>query len=287
MASIARTIPSDTFRVRGPVAVTLALCMMAIGGFAALKACAGPALPADERTALIDGRKVAFRVLGAGRPAVVMVSGLGEGMASFKDVAPDLARDHTVILYDRAGYGASAPTAGPRDAEGASRELSALLAQSSVPGPYVVIGHSLGGTYAEYFAARNPGAVAGLVLEESRPSDFERRCLAARAGMCGPPAMLMRFEPLGAQREFAGLEATMREVAATAPVQGKPVLVLSRAITDRPAAGDAVWRDAQADLAARYPGSAHVTAAEGGHALHKDQPTWFTAQVRTFLAELR
>ena len=47
---------------------------------------------------------------------------------------------------------------------------------------------------------------------------------------------------------------------------------------------DAVWRDAQADLAARYPGSTHVTAPAGGHALHKDQPAWFVAQVRSFLA---
>ena len=60
MASKSR--PSETFRVRGPVAVTLAICLVAVGGLAALRACAGPARSADERTVLIDGRKtVVFR----------------------------------------------------------------------------------------------------------------------------------------------------------------------------------------------------------------------------------
>jgi len=55
----------------------------------------------------------------------------------------------------------------------------------------------------------------------------------------------------------------------------------------KPAAADAVWRDAQADLARRYPGSAHLTAAAGGHGLHRDEKAWFLASVRTFLAGVR
>ena len=62
---------------------------------------------APPRTARVDGQAVAYRVLGAGRPVLVLISGLGEGMASFDDVAGDLAHSATVIAYDRAGYGGS------------------------------------------------------------------------------------------------------------------------------------------------------------------------------------
>ena len=52
-------------------------------------------------------REIAYRVLGTGKPVIVMISGLGDGMATFNSVASDLAESATVIIYDRAGYGAS------------------------------------------------------------------------------------------------------------------------------------------------------------------------------------
>jgi len=43
----------------------------------------------------------------------------------------------------------------------------ALLREASLPGPYVLVGHSLGGLYARRFATRFPDDVAGLVLVDS------------------------------------------------------------------------------------------------------------------------
>ena len=122
-----------------------------------------------------------FRVLGSGRPAVVMISGLGDGMATFDDVAAELAKTRMVIVYDRAGYGGSERANGPRDAVAAARELSGLLAQSGVAGPFVVSGHSLGGLFAEYYAATHPEQVAGLILE-----DFPSRRFHAALHGLGP-----------------------------------------------------------------------------------------------------
>lgn len=82
--------------------------VMVAAGLARAVGCV-PAAPKDARFATIEGRRVAYRVIGAGRPALVMISGLGEGMASFEAAAPALATKATLILYDRAGYGASAP----------------------------------------------------------------------------------------------------------------------------------------------------------------------------------
>lgn len=229
-----------------------------------------------------DGHAVAYQVQGQGRPVLVLISGLGDGMASFREVAPDLAAHGTVILYDRAGYGGSGAPAGPRDAEAVDRELDALLAASGVPSPYVLAGHSIGGLYAEYFAARHPDKVAGLILDESRPAGFTDRCQAAGLSMCVATPAMMTFAPQGAQAEVAALDAAVAQVEALAPVPGKPVLVLSRAPGAKPM--DRLWTQAQSDLAARYPGALHRTAPAGGHYVHRDQRAWFVDEVTAFLA---
>ncbi len=241
----------------------------------------------DVRTAQVDGHAVAYQVLGHGGPVLVLISGLGDGMDTFKAVAPDLAKSATVIVYDRAGYGGSGRAAAIRDAAAADRELVGLLKASGVKGPYVIAGHSLGGLYAEYFAAHHPGEVAGLILEDSRPADFTRRCQAAKLPLCVIPPILERFMSNGARAELAGLDDTLAQVAAVVRPLPKPVLVLSHPVGPNAKPFDALWKAAQADLAARYPGSRHLTAPAGGHYIHKDQGAWFVSRVADFLAPMR
>jgi pimeloyl-ACP methyl ester carboxylesterase len=258
------------------------LSLVVIAGIA-LNAGSCTATPSDSASVIVDGRSVAYRVLGSGDPVVVMLAGLGDGMDSFEDVAPDIARVATVIIYDRAGYGGSAAASSPRDAEAVDRELSGLLAQIGVRGPYVLLGHSVGGLYAEYIAAKHGDQVTGLILEESRPADFTRRCEAAQAGWCTPPELLTWLMPTGAQDEFEALAATIAQVESARSVSGQRVMILSRSTPEEPTAIDALWAHAQADLAARYAGSQHLTATHAGHYIHQDERAWFVASIATFL----
>ncbi len=260
---------------------TTASMLLAIGMLFSAASCA--TAPRDARFAEVDSHRIEYRVLGSGRPTIVMLSGLGDGMATFQDVAPELATNATVILYDRAGYGGSDPTTGPHDAEAAARELSAVLEQSGVSGPYVLVGHSLGGLYAEYFAAQHPDQTLGIVLEESRPANFTRRCEDAGISSCTLPASLAWTLPEGGRAELASLTATVKEVERIGAAHGKPVLVLSRPLTANPGAFDVLWSTAQRDLAARYPGARQVVAEGGGHYIHRDQRAWFVETVRAFI----
>lgn len=240
------------------------------------------AAPADTRVASVEGRTIAYRVLGAGKPVIVMVSGLGDGMHSFKDVAPQLAEGATVILYDRAGYGLSTAASGPADAKAAALDLDAVLTQSGVPGPYILVGHSLGGLFAEYYAATHANQIAGLVLEESRPADFSRRCEAARIPVCTPtPAMMVGF-PQGARDEVAAFASTSAQVEVISPVRDKAVLVISRPFGQKPSPFETLWTETQADLARRYAGATHLTAPGGGHYVHRQQRAWFVSVLRQF-----
>jgi len=82
-------------------------------------------------------------------------------------IAPVVARDTRVCVYDRAGRGWSDPADGPQDAVQTRTDLHTLLDHAHIPGPYVLAGHSFGGLYILTAAATYPDQVAGMVLLDS------------------------------------------------------------------------------------------------------------------------
>ncbi len=82
-------------------------------------------------------------------------------------IAPAVARDTRVCVYDRAGRGWSDPADGTQDGARIATDLHTLLHNAGVPGPYVLAGHSFGGLYVRSYAAQYPDDVAGLVLVDS------------------------------------------------------------------------------------------------------------------------
>ena len=80
-----------------------------------------------------------------------------------------------VCAYDRAGQGWSDDADSPQDGVTAAEDLHALLAVAGEHGPYVLVGHSIGGPYAMTYAAQYPEQVAGMVLlDSSSPEQFTR-----------------------------------------------------------------------------------------------------------------
>ncbi|HYO17932.1 MAG TPA: alpha/beta hydrolase, partial [Dermatophilaceae bacterium] len=104
---------------------------------------------------------------GSGSPTVVLEAGGGEMSSNLGWIAPAVARDTRVCVYDRAGRGWSEPADTPQDGTQIATDLHTLLQRGHVPGPYVLAGHSFGGLYVLNFAARYPTEVAGMVLVDS------------------------------------------------------------------------------------------------------------------------
>lgn len=98
---------------------------------------------------------------------MILEAGLGNFSPVWGAVQARLARTGRVCSYDRAGLGWSDPSPLPRDAEHAAAELHALLAAAGEAGPFVLVGHSLGGLYTLAYAALYPDEVAGLVLVDA------------------------------------------------------------------------------------------------------------------------
>lgn len=111
----------------------------------------------------------------AGRPTVILETLSGGIGAYWGWVQPEIAKQTRVCSYDRAGRAWSEPASEPLSLAQTVRDLHTLLANAGVDGPYVLVGHSIGGIYVRKYAADYPNEVVGMVLvDASHPEQFAR-----------------------------------------------------------------------------------------------------------------
>ncbi len=122
------------------------------------------AYPPPGRMVDVGGYRLHINCTGEGSPTVVIEAGWGDSSASWGWVQPEVAKTTRVCTYDRAGMGWSEASPEPRTAREFAKELHTLLANANEPGPYVLVGHSLGGYTVRVYAHDYPEEVAGLVL---------------------------------------------------------------------------------------------------------------------------
>ncbi|GIH52480.1 Pimeloyl-ACP methyl ester carboxylesterase [Microbispora rosea] len=135
--------------------------------------------PASETTAPplgrlydVGERRLMLHRSGAGGPSVVFLPGAGLVGLDFLNVQEGAAAFATSVLYDRGGTGWSTSAPLPRRAAEVAVELRDLLRAAAVPGPFLLVGHSLGAFYARRYAQLFPGEVAGLLLLDPGHEDI-------------------------------------------------------------------------------------------------------------------
>jgi pimeloyl-ACP methyl ester carboxylesterase len=274
------------------------LALIAIGGAVgtiAHAASSNPA-PASGRTYLANGHRLYVSCVGSGSPTVVLFSGLGEWTPNWAWVQENVSRTTRVCAFDRAGEGWSGGNAVREDGHRLASDLHALLQTAHVPGPYLLAGHSVGGTYALVYAEQYPKQVAGLALIDSATpyqfdlsdyrsfySTFKRASavlpvaartvmgrIALRSGFgLLPPrardaARAFNSSPsqLTASRiEFLQLPTVFDQAKALHSLHGKPLAVLSASVGEMHG-----WAAAQNKLARLSTNSTHRTVAGASHA---------------------
>lgn len=159
-----------------------------------------------------DGRHLHAVSSGSGPDLVVLEAGMGAGALSWGPVMERLAPHTRVLAYDRAGYGASAPDARPRDLARLADDL-VLLCETFGHERLVLVGHSWGGPVARMAVARLLGgeperAGPGAAAEGAGPA-------AGRA-----PAGLVLVDPSDEHAELYFSRGMQMQAAVQGPLLG-------------------------------------------------------------------
>jgi len=227
-----------------------------------------PANASPARTQLdglfdVGGHRLYLRCTGHGAPTVVMDASLGADSTTWAEVEPAISRYTRVCVYDRAGMGRSDPAPGVTTSGEMVTELRTLLHVSGEDGPYVLVGHSLGGLNAQLFARDDGGeSVVGMVFVDATPAQF-----VAVLDSLGAPVPTPRELP-----EPVDIRASVAEVLSAPAFPPVPLLVLTHGLPTLPPPLEEAWQDLQAYHAQLSPLGELVVADESHHFIQLDQP---------------
>jgi len=231
----------------------------------------GPSLVTVENKT-VDNRTVELYSKQNGSPTVVFENGLGGTMQWWSKIIPKIEDNISVFAYNRAGYGKSASVKSEHDGEHIVEELRTTLKSNGIVPPYILVGHSLGGLYMQYFARKYPGDVKALILVDStHPNQLEGDGNPEK----WPIITQLLFNTLlseSAKKEFDALNETGKEVLALPTVSTFPVIILSA--LEPMSENSALANDSNAkriDMINLYPTSEQYWI-ESGHAIPYEKP---------------
>lgn len=262
------------------------------------------AYPPPGQLVDVGGYRLHLHCTGTGSPTVVIDAGLGDWSTSWAFVQQEVAKTTRVCTYDRAGLGWSEAGPLPRDAQHHAQELHTLLQNAAVPGPLVMVGHSLGGLDVRIFAHDYSSEIAGVVLVDSmspnqitpppateasatQSQPFSIQATLARFGVARVvvkllsglfPVMLPGQEayyPLYVRpqtfqttaNEYQGVPASGAQAAAVRSFGDRPLIVLTAKLNDNPG-----WPAWQSELLQLSSNSRQIIAANSGHTVQMDEP---------------
>lgn len=182
------------------------------------------ATPPPGRLVDVGGHRLHLWCTGSvspGIPTVLFDSGLGGDAFDWSKIAPEVAKFTQACVYDRAGMGYSDPGPSPRTSGTIANELAALIENSGIAAPVVLVGLSFGGFNTRIVASERPDLTAGLVLVSASHEEQGERYAAAGLPSGRPPAVLLKVAPIAAS---LGILRLIGVTFASPPEQADPVV---------------------------------------------------------------
>ena len=261
---------------------------------------------------------ISITTLGKGDP-VVLIPGLSTPRAVWDGIAPELARNHQVILVQVNGFAGDAPGANlaPGLLDGIIADLHLYIAAHRL-GRVKLIGHSMGGLAALKFARAHPEQVDRVGVVDALPFFAVLMDPNATVDAVKPTAEMMRQKiaaAYGKPADPAAAEANVKSLALKPESIAR--MISWAAAADPRVTGEALFEDLTTDIRpglsaistpvtlivpwsnsgfgeeqtlafykrqyAALPKVTFVGIADAGHFAMLDQPGSFAAAVDAFL----
>jgi pimeloyl-ACP methyl ester carboxylesterase len=224
--------------------------------------------------------RLGYVVSGRG-PGIVLLNGAGMSLEGWRALYPRIEQHGTVLAWNRAGIEGSDAPRQPPTGSTVLAALRELLVVAGMSPPYLLVGHSLGGLYANLFARLYPREVRGLLLiEGTHPLDHEvlrkHETVFARAiaHVLSIPQAMFRAN---LHAELECIAETVRQVEAAGPFPEVPLTVVTGGQAPPPwimsPAAVGARRAHQQELARLSPLGEQVIAQRSGHFPQLSQPT--------------
>jgi pimeloyl-ACP methyl ester carboxylesterase len=249
----------------------------------AFTAC-GPTM--EAQTVQVGSRNVSYARAGMGPVTVVFENGLHDSFNIWAKVFPAVSEVTQVFAYNRAGYPGSDAADPARDTTHIVAELHDTLQAVGLQPPYVMVGHSIGGLYAEGFTRLHPDEVAAWVSVEGRPADFLEQCMAQGVTDCDPPDSAFAGASAVEQGEWNGRDDAEKQVRAAPWIRGDlPLRVLTGTAMNRPEPADSlsIFQSLLARNAHESVNGELIEASQSGHYVHTQQPDLVIQAIKSVL----
>jgi len=150
----------------------------------------------DGNFAQVGNQKLHYLQKGTRGPTVIFETAFDPaGHLQWLNIQEDLPKTFTTISYDRAGILWSERGTDPKSGEKIADELFGLLEKIKAPKPYILVGHSFGGTLTRFFVNKYPKDVGGVILVDSQFPNDEKYLSPELYAMAnqGLPSGFLRF----------------------------------------------------------------------------------------------
>jgi len=298
----------------GTLALLLGLMLTGAIYKSAAETADAQAFPPPGQMVDVGGYRLHLNCTGSGSPTVVIEAGWGDASAGWGWVQPEVAKTTRVCTYDRAGMGWSEASPQPRTAREFATELHTLLAEANEPGPYVLVGHSLGGYTMRVYAHDYPEEVVGLVLIDPqnlstsgvatpqpapKPGGTSVPALIARIGLVRLLSGVNQDLPPQDQQAYKAISVTPRwvqtaldeargmteggaQARSVSTLGSLPLIVLSRGkdLDEESAASQARYLQLSSN-------SQQLFADQSGHAIQIEQPDAAVSAIIQMVRQVR
>jgi len=187
--------------------------------------------PPPRQTATLDGQTIEYLRSGAGRPVIVLLNGAGCPLMSWYKLHPAIEGFGTAFAYSRPGIGKSSRATAPQTGDVVIATLRKLLAAQHLEPPYILVGHSLGGLYANLFARLFPREIAAVVLlEATAPEDvalMETHQGLVQRALKAAFSLVDVLRRRGKHGEIECIADTVRQIADAGDFPSVPLIVVT------------------------------------------------------------
>jgi pimeloyl-ACP methyl ester carboxylesterase len=255
----------------------------------------GNSILKDTKLTTIDGKSYEYvDVRGNNQLNIVFFNGFRMHVDSWENIIQNVLDMGRVVGYNRLGVGKSSKALTAQTASVVIEDFRSFANAIDLQPPYLIVAHSLGGLYANYYARKYPNEIAAIVFVESPYPDeiVEQKQMKAPAALTGINEGLKYFEKKIDKFKYSEDEVVLYSIDQIKSIENFPsvpttIITGTQKLPFVPKNSFDVHLKYQKTLVELSPQSIHVLAENSGHFPQITEAELVINEIRAMVNRLR